>query len=166
LDSSTEGWRLLNATWRIEVARRADIVVAAIRSDATRFGFGRLARALANASRVVMPGGRIVLLTESTPILGPAAQLLRQASDSQQALRRLERESYPDREPAFLWANAAAQGTIYLLSHLSEEETEELFAEPLKDPAEVQRLLGKQRSCLFLPEADKMMALVKDDARH
>lgn len=162
LDSSTEGRRLLDAAWRAEVEKPADVVVASMGGDVSRHDFRELSRALANAARVVKPGGRIVLLTDSTPALGPEARLLREAGDSQQALQRLAGNDLLGREAAFEWASAADQATIYLLSRLPQEQAEELFTVPLEDAGQVQRLLGAGRSCVVLPEAHKMMAVVKN----
>src|SRR5205807_1518203 len=127
LDSSAEGRRLLDAAWRVEVASRADVVVAGMGGDPARHGFAQFARALAAAARVVKPGGRIVLLTDTAPALGPAARLLRDAGDSRQALRRLGDAALPERESAFQWASAAEQASLYLLSRLPQELAEELF---------------------------------------
>jgi hypothetical protein len=43
---------------------------------------------------------------------------------------------------------------------LPEETVEELFATPLHDARQLQRLLDSCDSCLFLPDAHKMLALV------
>jgi nickel-dependent lactate racemase len=163
LDSSAEGQHLLDAAWRVKVGRPADVVVAGLAGNRTGDEFARLARALANAARVVKAEGRIVLLTESAPALGPAAQLLREAGDSKVALRRLSTEDNPEHTAAFEWASAAERATIYLMSRLHSDQAEELFTVPLEDPGQAQRLLVPGRSCAFLPEADKLMAEVQED---
>jgi hypothetical protein len=159
--TTAEGQRLLDARWRVAADAPADVVLASVRGDPARHDFGTLARALACAARVVKAGGRIVLLTDSAPALGASAQLLRRADDPNGALDLLQREKPPDRAVAFEWAQAARQATLFLLSRLPADTVEELFAVPL-EASEVQRLLGAGGSCLVLPDADKMMAFVRD----
>jgi nickel-dependent lactate racemase len=163
LDSSSEGRRLLDSAWRVQLSRRASVVVAGISGDAGRHRFTELAQALANAARVVEPGGRIILLTDTAPELGLAARVLREANDSRQALRLLSHETFAGRDAAFQWASAAEVATIYLLSRLEPDIAEELFTVPLEDAGQAQRLLVPGQSLVFLPEAHKMMASVKDD---
>jgi hypothetical protein len=56
-----------------------------------------------------------------------------------------------------LWVGAARRARIYLHSGLSEDATEELFAVPLEDATQVQRLLGEGGSCLVLEDAHKVV---------
>src|SRR5260370_40933697 len=91
-DTSGEGERLLDSRWRVSVDRPEDIIVAGIGGNPAGHGFVELARALACASRVVKPGGRIVLLSQAQPALGPGAQLLRQTDEPSAALKELRRQ--------------------------------------------------------------------------
>jgi nickel-dependent lactate racemase len=159
-DTSEEGQRRLNARWRVEVDRPADMVVAGVGADPGRQTFADLAQALAAAVRVVRAGGRIVLLSGACPALGPGALLLRQAEDPASALRLLDDKKPIDLAAAFQWAHAAQHANICVLSGLPAETVEELFAVPLDDPAQIQRLLDAEGSCVILPEANKILALV------
>jgi nickel-dependent lactate racemase len=158
-DTGDEGIRLLNANWRVSVDRLADLVVAGIAGDANRHSFADLAAALAAAARVVKPQGRIVLLTQASPPLGEGADLLREASDPEQALDLLRSQSPSDIAAAYLWACAAQRATIYLLSGLPGEVAEGLFTTPLKDAGQVQRLVDSPGTCLFVPDAHKTLAV-------
>jgi nickel-dependent lactate racemase len=161
-ETGGEGRRLLDARWRVEVERPADVVVAGVGGDPARHDFADLARALACSSRVVRRGGQIVLLTASDPPLGEAAAALRQADDAGQALGALRRHGRAaDLEAAFQWASAADQAHIYLLSLLPAETVEGLFTTPLEHAGQVQRLLGEGRSCVLLPDAHKTLAVVR-----
>jgi nickel-dependent lactate racemase len=164
VETSAEGQRLLDARWRIEVERAADTVIAAVGGDPARHAFGDLARALACASRVVKPGGHIILLTDAEPALGPASAVLRGANDPAQALDRLRQQKVGGAGGEFQWASAAKQAKIYLLSRLSGETAEELFTVPLDRAGQVQRLLG-EGACLVIPDAHKTMAAVAPDGR-
>lgn len=164
LESSSEGERLLDASWHVEVSERADTVVACLSGNPEYLGFADFAHALANAARVVKPEGRIVLLTDSEPALGQAAQVLRETGDSRMALRRFVQDGNDQREAGFCWASAAEQATIYLLSKLPMETAEELLTVPLTKVSEVQKLVGDDRSLIVLPDAHKMMAQVSSGA--
>jgi nickel-dependent lactate racemase len=164
VDTGSEGQRLLEERWRVVVERPADTVVATLSGDPDRHDFADLARALACAARVVRPGGRIVLLTQAAPALGPGAELLRQADDPEAALALLREQRPPDLAAAMLWAGAALEARIYLLSGLPQERAEELFTTPLDHADQVQRLLEGEGTCLVLEDAHKVMAVL-DEAR-
>ncbi len=158
-ESSAEGERLLDERWRVQVHESADVVVASISGDPARHTFADFARAFAAASRVVEPGGAIVLLTDSDPALGPAAALMRQDEDPGRALTLLTDEPPGDFEAAFQWISAAQQAKLYLLSRLALDVAEELFTTPLSNVGQAQKLLRGR--CLLLPDAHRTMAVVE-----
>jgi nickel-dependent lactate racemase len=158
-DTGGEGQRLLDACWRVRVDRLADVVVAGISGDPARHGFAELARALACAARVVRPKGRIVLLSQAQPTLGPGAQILRQADEPSDALRDLRRLRPVDIGSAFQWSCAAEQANIFMLSSLEPDVAEELFTTPLKDAGQAQHLLEGSK-VLFLEDAHKSIAVL------
>lgn len=162
IDTGDEALRLLNARWRVSVDALADSVVAGVSGDPDHQDFAALGAALACAARVVKPEGRIILLTEAMPAFGPASELLRQAEDPAEALRLLGRQGPPDLATGFEWASAAQRATIYLLSRIPTETAEELFTVPLEHAGQVQRLLGNAASCLFLSDAQKCLAVVRE----
>jgi nickel-dependent lactate racemase len=159
IDSSVKGQQLLDARWRLTVAEPAHLVVASLSGDPARHDFSDLARALVCASRVVRPSGRIVLLSQANPRLGPAVELLQQAGDPRQALELLRRQQPSDPAAAFQWASAAEGVQVYLLSGLPAATIEELFAVPLEHAGQVQRLLDGAETCLLLEDAHKALAV-------
>lgn len=54
-------------------------------------------------------------------------------------------------------ALAAEQAHLYVAAGWPDEVTEELFATPLKSPAEVQRLIDAADSVLIVPDAQKTL---------
>src|SRR5205807_7655015 len=120
VDTSDEGLRLYEARWGQAVADLADTVVATLSGDPRRHEFADLARALTHAARAVQPEGRIILLSQALPRLGPGAELLRQADDPNRALDALSKGQLPDRAAAMQWATAARRAQVYLLSGLPE----------------------------------------------
>jgi hypothetical protein len=160
VESSGEGQRLLDARWHLEVEQQAGTVIGTLTGDPAAHDFDALARGLACASRVVKPGGHIALLTEADPTRGPEMELLRQAAEPAQVLSALNQQKVPNASALFQWASAARQATIYLLSRLPAELAEELFAVPLENAGQVQRVVGSG-SCLVIPDAHKTMATVR-----
>ncbi|HEY7155602.1 MAG TPA: lactate racemase domain-containing protein [Gemmataceae bacterium] len=161
-DASREGERLLDVCWRQRVPRAANLVVAGISGDPSRHTFADLAVALASAARVVQAGGRIVLLSRAEPALGPEVNLLRNADDASDVLQHLRGKHTVELVPVLRWADAANHANINLQCGLADETVEELFATPLHEAREVQRLLDAGGSCLFLPDAHKMLANISD----
>jgi nickel-dependent lactate racemase len=160
-ESTAEGQRLLEARWRRTVPRAADVVVATLTGDPARQSFAHLAAAAATATRVVKPGGSIVVLSEASPEPGPALAFLRECEDPREALTRLKKEQTLELAPAWQWANAAAAGHLYLYSALPDDTVEELFATPLQNPQQIQRLLDSARWCLFVEDADKALVEIE-----
>src|SRR5262249_52954297 len=106
--------------------------------------------------------GRIALLSRAEPVLGAEVDLLRGADDPREILRQLHNKQTVELVPVLRWAAAAAQARVNLLSALPDDSVEELFATPLHSAHEVQRLIDVGGSCLFLPDAHKMLAVVAD----
>jgi nickel-dependent lactate racemase len=161
VDTADEGPRLYEARWGQTADDLADTVVATLSGDPRRHDFADLARALARAAEAVQPEGRIILLTEALPRLGPAAELLRQADDPNRALEALGKGQLPDRAAAMQWATAVRRAQVYLLSGLPEATAEELFVTPMEHAGQLQRLVRGAGSYLLLEDADKALPSVR-----
>jgi nickel-dependent lactate racemase len=161
VESLAEGQRLQDAHWRRSVAREADTVVAALGGDPARHGFAELADAVACASRVLRPNGRIILLSEAKPAASPVTALLREADDPTAALAEIRRRTDYELRAAWQWATVAEQHRIFLLSGLPDDVAEELFAVPLQNLGQAQRLVDASTSCLLVGDAHKTLALVE-----
>jgi nickel-dependent lactate racemase len=161
VDTGEEGRRLYDLRWKQRFSELADTVVATVSGDPRRHDFGDLAIALAHAANVVQPEGRIILLSEAVPRLGPGGELLRQSDGPRRALELLRQGNVPDRAAAIQWAEAAQRAQIYLLSGLPEATTEDLFATPIERASQVQRLLRGAGSCLLLEDADRSLPLIE-----
>jgi nickel-dependent lactate racemase len=159
-EASAAGRQLQDACWRQDVARAADLVVAAVGGDPARRTFADLAAALDCAARVVRPGGRLVLLTAANPALGPGTDVLREAGEGSAALEKVRKHPTLETTPVVRWANATAAARVYLLSGLPGETVEELSATPLENAGQVQRLIDAGGPCLFLGDAHKALVAV------
>jgi nickel-dependent lactate racemase len=161
VEAASECQRLLDERWRVSVPRPAQTVIASLGGDPSRHDFEGLARAALGASRVVEPNGRIVLLSRAHPKLGESIELMSGTDNPAVASRRVQERLPADRTAALQWLEAARQAGLYLLSELPDDTVEEMFATPLQQARQVQRLLDVPGSCLFLDEADKMLAVVE-----
>ncbi len=157
LESSDAGQRLLDARWRVEFDRPADVVIAGI----TGTSLDDVARAFLAASRVVATNGSIVVLSEAASAPGPGLEMFRRHDDPALALSMLLQENPSDLTTAFMWATAANQARLYLLSGLTPDVAEELFAIPMQQAEQVQRLLTANAACALLPGADKALAILR-----
>lgn len=164
VESMAEGRQLFEARWRAKVERPAHTVVASLLGDPAHHDFATLAAAAVSAARAVEPGGRIVLLSQASPDIGDGMSMLRDTDSTAVAARRVQERNPPDRVAAQLWLEAATKADLYLLSRLPDELVEELFATPLQQARQVQRLVDAARSCLFLSDAHKMCVEVEPHA--
>ncbi|MCS6851351.1 MAG: lactate racemase domain-containing protein [Gemmataceae bacterium] len=160
-DSGSAGDRLLAARWRKTVERPADVVIATLTGNRRRHDFATLARALHTAAEVVRPGGRIALLCQAAPALGPVGEFLREADNPAEALARLRQQPPPDHAAVEAWISAAEKAQVYLLSDWPAEIVEELFAIPLQHAGQIERLFRRDDFVLILPDADQLLVTLQ-----
>jgi nickel-dependent lactate racemase len=162
LDKTAECRKLLDARWRIVFPRLAHTAIVTVGGDPVRQDFEELARAALCGSRVVEPGGRVVVLSRANPTLGDGAMLMRETENPAVAERRIQERRPADRIAARMWLEAARRANLYLLSELPEETAEEMFATPLQKAGQAQRLIDAASSCLWIEEANKSLAVLSD----
>jgi nickel-dependent lactate racemase len=161
LESSDAGRALLDARWRVEFERPADVVIAGTGGTPAGLTIGELARAYFAAARVVKPGGSIVVLSEITPQLGPSFELFRRHDEPGGALRLLMEEKPSDLAAGYMWATAAEQARLYLLSGLADDVAEELYTIPLQNAGQAQKLLTGSASCILMEDAHRALAVLR-----
>lgn len=162
VEENAECRKLLDARWRVAFTRSAQTAVATVGGDLQRRDFEDVARAALCAARVVEPNGRVVVLCRGRPKLGEGAALLRDTDNPAVAERRVQERRPADRVAARMWLEAARRANLYLLSELPEETVEEMFATPLEKAAQAQRLIDAADSCLFIEEANKVLATLAE----
>jgi nickel-dependent lactate racemase len=162
VESSDEAERLTAQRWGVADREPVRTVLATVSGTPSRHHFVDLANAARAAARFVEPRGRIVLLSEAAPPLNEAVELLRKADTPEGGLDLLRRQKPAGRAEAHDWASAADHAHIYLLSGLPDETVEELYATPLENPRQAQRLLEKERSCLVLLDAHKVQGTAEE----
>lgn len=156
--STTDGVKRYDARWRTRVDERPDLVIAAVSGDPAQTSFADLAWAASAAARVVRPGGRVAVLSSAAPKLEEGAELLRQADDAGRMEKVLHKRKPDDWPAAALWAMAAeGGGHLFVAAGWPDDVTEELFATPVRSPAEVQRLIDASDRVLVVPDAQKTL---------
>jgi nickel-dependent lactate racemase len=160
VESTPEANHLLNESWKLSLERPAHTVVAMVKGSGAQQDFTSLAQAALSASRIVENGGRIVLLTHSNPALTEGMAYLRQADNPAVAARIVQERQPADRVALLEWLHAAAKAELYVLSDMDQNVVEELFATPLQEARQVQRLIDLAPSSLFLEDGQKVLATV------
>src|SRR5262249_15884911 len=107
VEAAAEDNRLLVERWRFMVDRSSLTVVAMVTGASPQQDCASLAQAARCASRVVEPGGRIVLLSHANPPVTEGMAFLRQ-SDNPAVSARIAQERQPADFVALLeWLHAA-----------------------------------------------------------
>lgn len=151
----------LEASWRVEVDERSDIVVASIESDAGGHGWDQIGRALGVARNLVTREGRILLLTDLDETPGDGLQLIRGADTPADALSPITSLAPSDLVSATQCVEAADWARVYLLSQLDSGLVEDLFITPLEHPDDVERLLAQPGQCLIVENAQHAYGRVR-----
>jgi nickel-dependent lactate racemase len=146
---------------RHAVLNTADLVIATLSGDPRRHTFAEVCHAFANASRVVVPGGRVVLLTRSQGELGPGVAYYRQAENPIQGLSLVRKHHTPDMVSFWQLTLAVARAKLYLLSGWPADAQEEMSLVPLDHPGQVQKLIDDAQQVAVLPDANRVMAVVE-----
>ncbi len=156
-----DGARLLDKAWTFESTTPAELVVVGIGQPGVPSTLENLAQGLANATRLVQRGGKIVALSRAMGPIGPAFRRLIDLDDPRLAPATLRgHESDDDYTPAYQIAHALAWADVYLLSGLDSQLIEDSPMVPLTRPEEARRLVAACRSCLFLSQAECARARV------
>lgn len=143
------------------VLNTADLVIATLSGDPRRHTFAEVCHAYANASRLVAPGGRIVLLTHSQGDLGPGAAYYRQAENPIQGLSLVRKHHTPDMVAFWQLTLAVSRAKLYLLSQWPADALEEMSLVPLDHPGQVQKLIDDAQQIAVLPDAHRLLAVVE-----
>ena len=136
------GRQRLRDLWRVTADRRADAVLVAV-APGSGDKWAATARAMDAARRLVVRGGRIVVLTDLAGSPPPGLAELAKADEPADVLPGLRQFRPPDLLAATAWANAARHARIVLLSGLADDLAEELFAVPVSEPAEALRAIDR-----------------------
>jgi nickel-dependent lactate racemase len=144
------GKELLARSWRLDVGRRPELVIAAVDSDAAGHSWPQLAAALDLARQVVARDGRVVVLTELEEEPTDGIRLIKESRAPRDALQPIRAAAPPDLIAATQIAKALDWMNVYLVSRLDPQLVEDLFMIPLSGPDEVSRLIVGNESCAVI----------------
>jgi nickel-dependent lactate racemase len=148
-----KGQKLLAGHWRVSLAERADVVVAAVDADSAGHGWDQVGAALATARNLVAKGGKVVILSEldAEPEIG--IELIRKSQSPRSALQPIRQQVPIDMIAATQFAGAADWARVYLVSKLPTGMVDELFMVPVENDRELAKLLAGDESCVVLGSA-------------
>lgn len=158
-----QGKQALAEHWRLDVPTRPELVVASITADASGHGWSQVAAALEVCRRVVVQGGRVVLLTDIEEEPGEGVQLISDSQSPRDALQPIRSAAPPDLRAATQIAKALDWMNVYLLSRLDAGLVEDLYMLPLASAKEAQRVIEGDEPCVFIAEAHRVAARVNGD---
>jgi hypothetical protein len=160
-DVRREGIASVEASWTFRVDEEADLVIAGISADGFPGGWEELSIALAAASSLVRPGGKIALLSRVAGEPGDALRRLAEASSRDEGFASLRvGEGEPDYRAARRIAEALARSDVYLLSDLEPDFLEDLGVVSLARPEEVRRLSRTAASWTVVNRAELIRPIV------
>lgn len=152
----------LNEGWRVQWPARAETVIVTVPTVGESATWQDVGLAVDVARNVVEHGGKIVVLSDLQAPPGPGMEQLRGQASPRAALQPLREQAPPDLQAAAQWAAAADWARIYLLSRLDSDLVEELFAVPLRDVSEVERLLATTEDCALITTAQSTFAEIAE----
>jgi hypothetical protein len=150
--------------WRLEVESRAEVVVIGIGSAGSESTLDHLAAALANATRLVQHGGKIVVISHTSGRIGPSLRRLIDVDDPKNGVAALRgHEGDDDYLIARRLSHALAWADVFLHSRLERDLAESLSVCALERPEHAHRLVERSNSCLFVSHAELTHASVRSE---
>lgn len=137
--------RALSETWKHQIDRLAQTVVAPVRGPA----LADLVMAARHASVGVERGGTIIVVAENEPPLDDEFEKIREAESPEAALRHAATPL------ATRWLKLVCDYRVAVCNAWPAELVEELFAIPLQNEKQIQRLIDAGGDVLVLPDADR-----------
>lgn len=157
-----EAIAIMDRLWQMEARSRAELVVVGIGGPGNETTLDDLAQGLANATRLVQNGGKIVVLSRATGRMGPALRRLVDVDDPRNGVAALRgHEGDDDYLIARRLAHALAVADVFLHSRLERDVVESLSLAALERPEQARRLAERSSSCVFLNRAELARASVR-----
>lgn len=161
------GRQAIRDHWMLKVDRRSETVIAAVTGQAGQpCTWEDVSRAAQNARRLVINGGRIVLLTDLPPELTEGWELVRDCTQPRDAIRRVKTVQPVDEISIDQILRTADFATVYLLGGPEGNILEELFFHPLASLKEVDRLLEGTTDCILLSGAQYVRGKARQAHSH
>lgn len=156
------GRTLLDLNWRVTLDQRGETALLAIPGSGDETTWSDLGAALEAAQKLIVHGGRIIVLSDLAAAPGPGIELIRSSRSPKSALQPLRKAAPPDVLAATQIASAADWASIYLLSRLDSQVVEEAFMTPLEQEKEAARLLESCDGCVVLAGAQHVYSELRE----
>lgn len=156
------GKTLLDRHWRVTLDQRGETAVVAIPRSGDETSWSDLGAALQAAQKLIVQGGKIIVLSDLAAPPGPGIELIRSSRSAKAALQPLRKAAPPDVLAASQIAAAAEWASIYLLSKLDSQLVEEAFMTPLEHDREAARLLQTCDGCVVLAGAQHVFSEIRE----
>ena len=137
----------------VDADRLADLVIVSLGSDSEQQTWESAAHALQVADELVSNEGAVVLWTNIDQPIGKSLGRLLESDDFDQVAHDLIEDSGPEAWAAWQILHARERGSIFFHSQLNDEIIEELGLAPLHDLEELQRLVDRRETVIFVEEA-------------
>ncbi len=156
------GKTLLDKHWRVTLDQRGETALVAIPVSGDETSWADLGAALEAAQKLIVHGGRIIVLSDLAAMPGAGVNLIRGSRSAKSALQPLRKAAPPDVLAASQIASAADWASIYLLSRLDGQLVEETYMTPLESEREAERLLETCDGCVVLSGAQHVYSEIRE----
>lgn len=156
------GRTLLDEHWRVSLDQRGETALVAIPGTGDETTWADLGAALESARKLIVQGGRIIVLSDLAAEPGAGVEIMGQCRSAKSALRPLRNAAPPDLLSTSQIASAADWASIYLLSRLDGPLVERSFMTPLENAREAARLLETCDGCVVLAGAQHAYAEIQE----
>ena len=156
------GRTLLDENWRVTLDQRGETALVAIPASGGETSWADLGAALEAAHKLIVQGGRIIVLSDLAAAPGPGVDLIRNCRSAKAALQPLRKAVPPDVLAASQIASAADWASIYLLSRLDSQLVEGTFMTPIEHVREATRLLENCDGCVVLAGAQHVYSEIQE----
>jgi len=147
------GTELANAVWRVNVGRRASLVVAAIGGGPEQQTWQNVTRTIDTALEALEVDGTIAVCSQLKTKPGPAMRRLAGSLDYEAANLAIRQKPTADSLDATRLNRALQRARVYLLSELDEHDVENLGVAYVADSREIAKLSTQHDSFLLLDNA-------------
>jgi len=143
--------------WTLLTDRKPEAVLASVTGGDSRSWdcvFHAIIRA---ANSGLQQNGILAVCSALSGELPRSLQIYRQVQEPELAEKFIRRENLPDAPLAIPAIQAISRFRVFFLSEMEGETLEEINITPIRENAELERLLTHCRSCLILPDAHRIV---------
>ena len=152
-DVMSVGKETVDRVWRLKSRKEVETILLSVPCNGSS-GWKQLGTALEQATKLVEPDGRIIVIADLPIPEGSAATMLRRCQEPNELLKPLRREPSHDAVEILQLIHALEHARVYLYSQIPADVVEELGMIAIEDANELQRLSKASSNCYALPNAN------------